>query len=139
MRVRVVIYNRQSQAVLLIHRLKNGRDYWVVPGGGAEGQETPTQTAIREIYEELQMVLAPDGLYQLFVLQEKEREVFFYAEATQVTTPDISGEEAERASATNVYLPTWVKVNNLPQTNLMPPEVSGKIVKFFNKIQEDNG
>ncbi|WEV50856.1 NUDIX domain-containing protein [Lactobacillus sp. ESL0731] len=133
MRARVVIYNHQSQAVLLIHRLKNGRDYWVVPGGGAEGQETPIQTAIREIREELQIVLTPDELHQLFVLQEQEREVFFYAESTQVATPDISGEEAERASATNVYLPTWVKVNNLPQIDLMPPEVSGKIVEFFNK------
>ncbi|WEV36732.1 NUDIX domain-containing protein [Lactobacillus sp. ESL0677] len=119
--------------MLLIHRLKNGRDYWVVPGDGAKGQETPAQTAIREIHEELQIVLTPDELQQLFVLQEQEREVFFYVESAQVTTPDISGEEAERASATNVYLPTWVKVNNLSQTNLMPPEVSGKLVEFFNK------
>lgn len=32
MRARVVLYNPELKAILLIHRLKNERDYWVIPG-----------------------------------------------------------------------------------------------------------
>ena len=53
MRARVILYNNENKAVLLIHRLKNGRNYWVIPGGGAENNEAPVDTAIREINEEL--------------------------------------------------------------------------------------
>lgn len=59
MRARVIIYNPKSDSILLIHRKKNGRDYWVIPGGGAKNQETPTQTAIREIKEELDLDFVP--------------------------------------------------------------------------------
>ncbi|WEV38451.1 NUDIX domain-containing protein [Lactobacillus sp. ESL0680] len=131
MRARVVIYNRQTQALLLIHRLKDGRDYWVVPGGGAKGQETPIETAIREVREELQIELTPKDLHPLFVLQEQECEVFFCAQSLQVTTPEISGEEQERSSLTNIYLPTWIKISQLPQLNLMPPQAKLKICEYF--------
>ena len=39
MRARVILYNSENDAILLIHRLKNGRNYWVIPGGGAKGNE----------------------------------------------------------------------------------------------------
>ncbi|MDF7671937.1 NUDIX domain-containing protein [Lactobacillus sp. ESL0701] len=131
MRARVVIYNCQTQALLLIHRLKDGRDYWVVPGGGAKDQETPVQTAIREVREELQIVLTPKDLHQLFVLQEQEREVFFCAQSVQATTPKISGEEKERSNSANSYLPTWVKFSKLSQLNLMPPQAKLKINEYL--------
>ena len=59
MRARVILYNSENDAILLIHRLKNGRDYWVIPGGGAKGNETTVETAIREINEELSIQLKP--------------------------------------------------------------------------------
>ena len=65
MRARVILYNSENDAMLLIHRLKNGRDYWVIPGDGAEGNETPVETALREIKEELNIQLKPADLTHL--------------------------------------------------------------------------
>lgn len=125
MRARVIIYNPDLTAILLIHRQKKQRNYWVVPGGGAKRSETPRETAIREINEELQIELTPAQLRQLFVIDD---EYFFLTDYRQKTVPDISGEEKERSTSTNVYRPAWVSLSELLKINLMPPALSNKIL-----------
>jgi 8-oxo-dGTP diphosphatase len=50
-RARVVIV--QSGRVALIRRVRDGRTYFLFPGGGVEEGETPEQAARREALEEL--------------------------------------------------------------------------------------
>lgn len=125
MRARVIIYNPDLTAILLIHRQKKQRNYWVVPGGGAKRSETPRETAIREINEELRIELTPAQLRQLFVI---DNEYFFLTDYRQKAVPDISGEEKERSTSTNVYRPAWVTLSELLKINLMPPALSKKIL-----------
>ncbi|MCX8736741.1 NUDIX domain-containing protein [Lactobacillus sp. B4026] len=125
MRARVIIYNPDLTAILLIHRQKKQRNYWVVPGGGAKRSETPRETAIREINEELQIELTSAQLRQLFVIDD---EYFFLTDYRQKAVPDISGEEKERSTSTNVYRPAWVTLSELLKINLMPPALSNKIL-----------
>ncbi|MCO6534518.1 MULTISPECIES: NUDIX domain-containing protein [unclassified Lactobacillus] len=125
MRARVIIYNPDLTAILLIHRQKKQRNYWVVPGGGAKRSETPRETAIREINEELRIELTPAQLRQLFVIDD---EYFFLTDYRQKAVPDISGEEKERSTSTNVYRPAWVSLSELLKINLMPPALSNKIL-----------
>ena len=131
MRARVILYNKENKAVLLIHRFKNGRNYWVIPGGGAKGNETPVETAIREINEELSIQLKPAALNQLFEYKSQEDEHFFYAEIYFIAAPEISGEEKERSNNANVYQPDWVAVKDLTQINLMPPKIACKIINLI--------
>lgn len=128
MRARVIIYNPDLAAILLIHRQKKQRNYWVVPGGGAKRGETPQATAIREINEELQIGLTPAELRQLFAIDE---EYFFLTYFRQTAVPNISGEEKERSTSTNVYRPAWVSLSELLKINLMPPELSKKILAII--------
>lgn len=128
MRARVIIYNPDLTAILLIHRQKKQRNYWVVPGGGAKRSETPRETAIREINEELQIELTPAQLRQLFVIDD---EYFFLTDYRQKAVPDISGEEKERSTSTNVYRPAWVTLSELLKINLMPPVLSNKILSVI--------
>lgn len=125
MRARVIIYNPDLTAILLIHRQKKQQNYWVVPGGGAKRSETPRETAIREINEELRIELTPAQLRQLFVIGD---EYFFLTDYRQKAVPDISGEEKERSTSTNVYRPAWVTLSELLKINLMPPALSNKIL-----------
>ena len=53
MRAGVILFNPETKQILLIHRWKNGEEYFVIPGGGAESGETAVQAAQREIQEEL--------------------------------------------------------------------------------------
>lgn len=131
MRARVILYNSENDAILLIHRLKNGRDYWVIPGGGAEGNETPVETALREIEEELNIQLKPADLIHLLEYKSQENEHFFFAEMPFIAAPEISGEEKERSNNANVYQPDWVAVKDLTQINLMPPKIACKIINLI--------
>jgi ADP-ribose pyrophosphatase YjhB (NUDIX family) len=38
--------------ILMVRHVHDGRDYWTLPGGGLEPDETPEQAAEREVLEE---------------------------------------------------------------------------------------
>ena len=43
----------EEDQVAVIKRNRNGREYYVFPGGGIEVDESPEQATIREVFEEL--------------------------------------------------------------------------------------
>ena len=51
-RIRIALIIRQENKVLLVRHKKNGRKYWLLPGGGLEYGETIEEAAIREMKEE---------------------------------------------------------------------------------------
>jgi 8-oxo-dGTP diphosphatase len=51
-RVRVAVCILDGDRILLVQHVKNGRRYWLLPGGGVEVGETLAGTALRELREE---------------------------------------------------------------------------------------
>ena len=43
----------EEDKVAVIKRNRNGKEYYVFPGGGIEVDESPEQATIREVFEEL--------------------------------------------------------------------------------------
>lgn len=121
MRAGIIIYNPLTDKILLIHRWKAGRDYYVIPGGTIEAGETPVEAARREIREELGYHLTASQLQPAFACSNLGRqETYFFAKLTTAETPAIAGEEKERSSAANIYRPQWLDRQALPQLNLQP-------------------
>jgi 8-oxo-dGTP diphosphatase len=56
--VRVCAIIKKDNQILLIHRFKNGDEYWVFPGGGVESGETWDQALVREVMEETSLPVA---------------------------------------------------------------------------------
>ncbi len=52
-RIRVAALLRRGERVLLIRHEKEGREYWLLPGGGVEAGESLIEALQREITEEL--------------------------------------------------------------------------------------
>lgn len=64
---RLLLLDPDDRVVLIEERLDldGPATEWLIPGGGVEPGETPAQAAIRELYEETGIVVAPDDVAEL--------------------------------------------------------------------------
>ena len=95
MRAALMITRRNK--ILLIHRFKDGREYYVFPGGGVENAEKPTEAAKREAKEELNLdVVLGEEIFKN--INRGEPEVYFWVKKFSKHRIKIIGEELERQS-----------------------------------------
>ncbi|MBX4190206.1 NUDIX domain-containing protein [Candidatus Parcubacteria bacterium] len=127
--------------VLLMHRLKKGKDYRLFTGGGIEENESPEEALKREIKEETGFNTAD---YQLaFELENQFLEqyggnIIGYPKEYYFIVKDFSGEpelggpEKEKVEEQNQYLFEWVELTKLEEIhNLYPKEAISKLSKFL--------
>jgi inorganic pyrophosphatase len=116
MRHRAAIFVIDKDKVLLFYRLKNGVEYYAVPGGGVEPGETPEQAAVRELKEETSLditlgekigELEADGNYQ-----------YFYIAKSWSGELKFGGEELARQSPDNFYRLEWMPIEKLNDIDL---------------------
>ncbi|MDD3145937.1 MAG: NUDIX hydrolase [Candidatus Riflebacteria bacterium] len=72
-RIRVtVLLKREDGKICFVRHLKNGRRYWLLPGGGQDPLEAAEVTAARELHEELR--IRAEGFRLLFVRESMNQE-----------------------------------------------------------------
>jgi 8-oxo-dGTP pyrophosphatase MutT (NUDIX family) len=129
-RVSVVI--RREDKIILIFRHKNNRDYYAIPGGHIEPEETPKLAIIREIQEELGIKL--DNLQFEFETESANRRDYFFSATTQNTDFTVTGPEAKHLDdSNNLFRPLWVTQSDLSKYPIFPD--SGR--QLVNKIIAD--
>jgi ADP-ribose pyrophosphatase YjhB (NUDIX family) len=112
---------KRDGKVLLIHRFKNGDEYWVVPGGGVEEGETVEEALKREMREETSLemlscrfliaVETPKGEQHLYECEMGQGEV------------KIQGPEVDDESKDNQYILTWVPIEQVKELKILYPEI----------------
>jgi len=122
----------KDNKILLMHRIKDGREYWVFPGGHVEDGETPEQAAIREIMEELTLKASNPKL--AFNYQNGENEDPMFIVDVENKDPVLGGPEGERNSGNDFYEPVWIAFDNLKDLNLLPESAKEKLLKYFDEI-----
>ncbi|MFC0672361.1 NUDIX domain-containing protein [Brachybacterium hainanense] len=116
-RRRAVAVVVEDGMVLLIGRVKDGRRYAVLPGGGIEAGEEAETACLRELWEETGLVGRMLGPLQ--VPSAAPEDTVLFAVSAQ-GTPALGGPEKERATPTNLYRPMWLPLADLPAANLVP-------------------
>lgn len=112
--------------ILLMHRIKNGQQYFVFPGGGVEDGETVEVGIVREIKEEFGIDIKIEKL--LFQIENQGREEFYFLVKEFTGIPEIGGEEKERMSEVNQYYPVWKNLSEIKTlVNLYPEQAKQKV------------
>lgn len=136
-RVRAIII--EDEKVLLMHRIVNGQEYWVFPGGGIEEFDVTLEEGLkRECKEELGIEVevkdifiskpssAPNSIGQM---------EYFYnckiieGEVGTGTGPEFSNRDVDKYGT---YEVVWIPISLLKDKNVYPFEVRDKIIKHFN-------
>lgn len=122
----IVIHNG---CLLLMHRIKNQKEYYTFPGGTVEDGEDVKTAAVREVLEESSIIVKPlDLVYHWQVVDEQKviikNEYFFaceYISGEPMLSPDAI--EHQRINESNFYQPLWMKINQIKDLCLYPLEV----------------
>ena len=120
----------KDNKILLMRRIKNGREYFVFPGGGVEENEIIEEAIIREIKEELSIDAKIDRF--LFEIENQGRQEYYFLIKEFSGKPQLGGEEKERMNENNQYYPTWMDLDKLKYLDNLYPELAKReIIKLY--------
>ena len=128
--------------IALMHRVgvlkrKDIQEYYTFPGGGLEEGETLEEGTIREIKEEFGIeVKVVKKLYEMESEKFSQKEYFFLCE--YVSGKFGTGEGPEFSNNpkyvdSGKYLPEIIKVEDIKNIHLLPPEIKEKLVNDLEK------
>ena len=124
--------------IALMHRVgvlkrKDIQEYYTFPGGGLEEGESLEEGTIREIKEEFGIeVKVVKKLYEMESEKFNQKEYFFLCE--YVSGKFGTGEGSEFSNNpkyvdSGKYLPEIIKVEDIKNIPLLPPEIKEKLVR----------
>lgn len=121
--------------LVLMKRKLNGKEFYVFPGGGREGNEALENCVIREVKEEFGLTVKP--VKKLYVYEgERSVEHFYICDYVDGKFGTGTGEEFDKNRNNGVYKPKLVKLNKISSLPLMPPEVAKAFCDDLNDIIE---
>lgn len=121
----------KGEKILLIHRKKNGEEYWVFPGGGVEDTETAAEGIVREVKEETNLdVLKYELAFMAYNEASKKEEPFYLCDVSG-GEPKIIGEEKDRHNPENRYQLEWVGLNKIKDIWLVPTKGAEEVIKRY--------
>jgi ADP-ribose pyrophosphatase YjhB (NUDIX family) len=127
-RVRAIVL--QEQAVALIERRRDGRLYYVFPGGGVEAGEAPEEAVRREVREELGLIVEVNRLVTTVWHHGRAHGIFLVIVTGGVFgTGDGDEVTGRRPPERGSYRPVWMPVTDLPWLTVYPAPVAGLVVQ----------
>jgi 8-oxo-dGTP pyrophosphatase MutT (NUDIX family) len=121
----------KEDKILLIHRFKNEKEYWVLPGGSIEKGETQEEALKREVQEELSLTIK--NIEFLFVLPHVGRNEFHYLVKDFSGIVRLGGPELEVMNKDNQYILTWLTIEELQKLDVFYPEEAKELLSSLCK------
>jgi 8-oxo-dGTP pyrophosphatase MutT (NUDIX family) len=123
----------KDQKILLIHRKKNGLEYYVFPGGHRRQGEEGVVALPREIFEETNIKVT--NLKPAFEFKDylaNNTDYYYLCEWQKGEKPELVGEEKTRNSNENFFEPLWVETEKISQLNILPSFAKSWAVEWFH-------
>ncbi len=128
-RVVGVILSKDKGKVVLIERYKDGRHYYVFPGGGLESSDkTKKDALLREVKEETNTSIKIISQPYKLKIKGHSRQVFYICQHLK-GVPLVVGEERKKQNKNDQYIAKWIPVEKLTQKKVYPLEVRDWLLK----------
>lgn len=126
----------KDSLILLIHRFRNGVEFFVLPGGGVEEGESIEEAVIREVKEETNFDAKTNKKLWEFLNDHNgnKKMHYFYLITDFSGDMQLGGEEAIENSPENSYTLEWHKLNELEKIPLKPDILKEKLKEFIPKV-----
>lgn len=128
MKVRAAVVIVEDDRVALIERVRDGRTYFVFPGGKVEDGETPEDTAVREAYEELGVEVE---LGDLIFRSTGSNRLHLHYRARIVGGEFGAGRGREMVTSgetpKGTYQPVWMRLEDLTKCDVLPMRLAEEL------------
>jgi len=123
----------KDNLILLIHRLRDGVEFFVLPGGIVEDGETIEEAVIREVKEETNFDAKIDKkLWEYLNEYDGSKKMHHFYLITDFSgNMQLGGEEAIENSPENSYKLEWHKLDDIENLPLKPDKIKEKIKEEF--------
>jgi len=133
-RATAVVLSDDRQKVLMIHRLRDGNEYYVLPGGHVEAGESVETAVVRELQEETSICAKLGKRVFEFVDSDKRmHQLYSFDYLSGEPKLMVGSIEKTRISSTNYYEPVWVSIGRIPELTIWPDGTG----QFLNKYIAD--
>lgn len=127
----------KANKILLIHRIKDRKEYWVIPGGGVEAGENFEEAIKREMFEEASVAveIKEKALEFESTFVKGAKEVYFILNLV-AGEPKLNPEGPEairmlQSNQENFYELVWVPLSEISNYLLCPEEVKQYLINYF--------
>jgi len=121
----------RNNTILMIHRYREGTEYFVLPGGHIE-EETPEEAVIRELKEETSISANLDSKITEIIDEEGRKHIFFKCEyVSGEPRLDEKSSENKRMNENNQYLPKWIELSKISSITIWPEEAKEFLIKYL--------
>jgi ADP-ribose pyrophosphatase YjhB (NUDIX family) len=129
--VRGIIIDNKN--ILLVHRIKDNKEYYTIPGGTVETNENELQALKREIKEETNLEITKSTVFINHYNEYFQEEETYYLITHFIGTASLGSPEKERHCKINQYYLEWHKIENLKDIPLLPELIKHKIILETNR------
>lgn len=132
--VRLVGILVKDNKILLLHRIKNGKEYYVFPGGGLEEGETKVEGVKREIKEETSLEVDIDRL--LYIHDYSSNQQLYYLckyIKGEVKLAQNSVEMEKMIESNQLYEPIWINIDEFANLLVYPLEIRDWLIEDLER------
>jgi len=121
----------ESKKILLVHRIKPGKDYFVLPGGSVEENEDNIDALVREVKEETGLDVETERELWKVNNEYEGRAQYIYLVSKYSGNLELGSPEKERHSENNKYVLEWHNIKDLKTVKFFPSEIKTNILETF--------